>query len=81
MHSFAVIPLCLRVIEISIDDSGLPKLESIQLGERAFAGDPRDNRKGFLYRSYYSENILTMRSGIKTGRTNRSPFVGVFQWK
>ena len=48
-----------------IDDSDLPKLQSIQLGESALNGDSRDDRKTIRTEPYNYNNTLTMRSEIK----------------
>ena len=48
-----------------IDDSDLPKLQSIQLGDGALNGDGRDDRKTISYLPYNYKNTLTMRSGIE----------------
>ena len=48
-----------------IDDSDLPKLQSIQLGESALEGDSRDDRKTISNEPYNYNNTLTMRSEIK----------------
>ena len=45
-----------------IDDSDLPKLQSIQLGRWALAGDGRDDRKTITVNPYNYKNTLTMRS-------------------
>ena len=47
-----------------IDDSDLPKLQSIQLGYGALQGDYRDDRKTISYEPYDYKNTLTMRSEI-----------------
>ena len=49
----------------SIDDSDLPKLQSIQLGEWALYGDYRDDRKTISTAPYNYKNTLTMRSEIE----------------
>ena len=48
-----------------IDDSDLPKLQSIQLGWDALAGDWGDDRKTISYPPYNYKNTLTMRSEIE----------------
>ena len=48
-----------------IDDSDLPKLQSIQLDEYAFEGDLRDDRKTISSEPYNYNNTLTMRSEIE----------------
>ena len=48
-----------------IDDSDLPKLQSIQLGVAALAGDSRDNRKTIRDEPYNYKNTLIMRSEIE----------------
>ena len=48
-----------------IDDSDLPKLQSIQLGESALEGDSRDDRKTISNEPYNYNNTLTMRSEIE----------------
>ena len=48
-----------------IDDSDLPKLQSIQLGEGALQGDGRDNRKTINTKPFNYNNTLTMRSEIE----------------
>ena len=48
-----------------IDDSDLPKLQSIQLGDGALNGDWRDNRKTISDEPYNYKNTLTMRSEIE----------------
>ena len=47
-----------------IDDSDLPKLQSIRLGESALDGDNRADRKTISDDSYNYKNTLTMRSEI-----------------
>ena len=47
-----------------IDDSDLPKLQSIQLDDYALAGDD-DNRKTINNEPYNYKNTLTMRSEIE----------------
>ena len=47
-----------------IDDSDLPKLQSIQLGDYALEGDWRDDRKTISDEPYNYKNTLTMRSEI-----------------
>ena len=47
-----------------IDDSDLPKLQSIQLDSYALEGDPRDDRKTISTKPYNYKNTLTMRSEI-----------------
>ena len=47
-----------------IDDSDLPKLQSIELGSHALQGDWRDDRKLISTVPYYYKNTLTMRSEI-----------------
>ena len=48
-----------------IDDSDLPKLQSIQLGEGALQGDGGDDRKTIRNEPYNYKNTLTMRSEIE----------------
>jgi len=48
-----------------IDDLDLPKLQSIQLGGWALAGDGRDDRKTISNEPYNYNNTLTMRSEIE----------------
>ena len=48
-----------------IDDSDLPKLQSIQLDEYALVGDNRDDRRMISYKPYNYKNTLTMRSEIE----------------
>ena len=48
-----------------IDDSDLPKLQSIQLGDDALAGDGRDDRQTIRRAPYIYKNTLTMRSEIE----------------
>ena len=48
-----------------IDDSDLPKLQFIQLGEWALHGDWRDDRTTISEAPYNYKNTLTMRSEIK----------------
>ena len=48
-----------------IDDSDLPKLQSIQLGEYALRGDYRIDRKTISDLPYNYKNTLTMRSEIE----------------
>ena len=48
-----------------IDDSDLPKLQSIQLGDDALDGDARDDRKTISNPPYNYKNTLTMRSEIE----------------
>ena len=48
-----------------IDDSDLPKLQSIRLGRSAFEGDDSDDRKTISNEPYNYENIMTMRSEIE----------------
>ena len=48
-----------------IDDSDLPKLQSIQLDYWALHGDDRDNRKTISNKPYNYNNTLTMRSEIE----------------
>ena len=45
-----------------IDDSGLPKLQSIQLGLNVFVGDDRDDQKTISDEPYNYINLLIMRS-------------------
>ena len=47
-----------------IDDSDLPKLQSIQIGRWALDGDGRDDRKTINNEPYNYKNTLTMRSEI-----------------
>ena len=48
-----------------IDDSDLPKLQSIQLDRWALAGDWGDDRKTINNEPYNYKNTLTMRSEIE----------------
>jgi len=48
-----------------IDDSDLPKLQSILLGQWTFDGDARDNRQTIRNEPYNYKNTLTMRSEIE----------------
>ena len=48
-----------------IDDSDLPKLQSIRLGDYALDGDERDDRKTISTEPYNYKNTLTMRSEIE----------------
>ena len=48
-----------------IDDSDLPKLQSIQLGANALYGDSRNDRKTISTEPYNYKNTLTMRSEIE----------------
>ena len=48
-----------------IDDSDLPKLQSIQLGGYTFWGDYRDPRKTISTEPFNYKNTLTMRSEIE----------------
>ena len=48
-----------------IDDSDLPKLQSIQLSAWALAGDERDDRTTISDEPYNYKNTLTMRSEIE----------------
>ena len=48
-----------------IDDSDLPKLQSIQLDQYTLQGDGRDDRKTISNSRYYYKNTLTMRSDIE----------------
>ena len=48
-----------------IDDSDLPKLQSIELGSSAFEGDGRNDRKTIITEPYNYRNTLTMRSEIE----------------
>ena len=48
-----------------IDDSDLPKLQSIELDYEALAGDGRDDRKTISDEHYNYKNTLTMRSEIE----------------
>ena len=48
-----------------IDDSDLPMLQSIRLGDDALQGDERDDRKTISTKPYNYKNTLTMRSEIK----------------
>ena len=45
-----------------IDDSDLPKLQSIELGAVALQGDYSDDRKTISKEPYNYKNTLTMRS-------------------
>ena len=48
-----------------IDDSDLPKLQSIQLAYGALWGDGRDDRTTIRNEPYNYKNTLTMRSEIE----------------
>ncbi len=48
-----------------IDDSDLPKLQSIQLASWTFEGDGGDDQKTMNSLTYYFKNMLTMQSGIE----------------
>ena len=48
-----------------IDDSDLPKLQSIQLDWYTLHGDERDDRKTISNEPYNYKNTLTMRSEIE----------------
>ena len=48
-----------------IDDSDLPKLQSIQLGDEALAGDGGNDRRTISDAPYNYKNTLTMRSEIE----------------
>ena len=48
-----------------IDDSDLPKLQSIQLDKYALYGDSRADRKTSHEEPYNYKNTLTMRSEIE----------------
>ena len=48
-----------------IDDSDLPKLQSILLGYEALEGDAGDDRKTISNKPYNYKNTLTMRSEIE----------------
>ena len=48
-----------------IDDSDLPKLQSIQLDFTALYGDDRDDRWTISDEPYNFKNTLTMRSEIE----------------
>ena len=48
-----------------IDDSDLPKLQSIQLGENALRCDDRANRKATGNEPFNFKNTLTMKSAIE----------------
>ena len=48
-----------------IDDSDLPKLQSIQLGSWALAGDGRADRQTINTEPFNYKNTLTMRSEIE----------------
>ena len=48
-----------------IDDSDLPKLQSIQLASSALQGDDSDDRKTISTEPYNYNNTLTMRSEIE----------------
>ena len=47
------------------DDSDLPKLQSILLGDGALNGDGGDDRKTISDKPYNYKNTLTMRSEIE----------------
>ena len=48
-----------------IDDSDLPKLQSIQLASFALDGDDRPDRRTISDEPYNYKNTLTMRSEIE----------------
>ena len=48
-----------------IDDSDLPKLQSIQLGDHALQGDNGADRQTIITEPYNYKNTLTMRSEIE----------------
>ena len=48
-----------------IDDSDLPKLQSIQLGQHTLDGDNRDDRQTISTAPYKFKNTLRMRSDIE----------------
>ena len=48
-----------------IDDSDLPKLQSIRLYKQALRGDGRDDREAISTEPYNYKNTLTMRSEIE----------------
>ena len=48
-----------------IDDSDLPKLQSIQLGPGGLQGDNDDDRETISDEPYNYKNTLTMRSEIE----------------
>ena len=48
-----------------IDDSDLPKLQSIQLGPGGLSGDEGYDRKMIRNKPYNYKNTLTMRSEIE----------------
>ena len=48
-----------------IDDSDLPKLQCIQLGQEALSGDARDERQTIEEEPYNFKNTLTMKSEIE----------------
>ena len=48
-----------------IDDSDLPKLQSIELGICTLQGDGREKRTTISYKPYNSKNTLTMKSEIE----------------
>ena len=48
-----------------IDDSDLPKLQSIRLGINALDGDDRNDRETISTSPYNYNNTLTMRSEIE----------------
>ena len=48
-----------------IDDSDLPKLQSIQLRQYALYGDDDDDRKTISDEPFNFKNTLTMRSEIE----------------
>ena len=48
-----------------IDDSDLPKLQSIQLGSGALDGDDGDDRKTIRRKPYNYNNAMIMRSEIE----------------
>ena len=47
------------------DDSDLPKLQSIQLGQEALSGDASDDRKTISEKPYNYKNTLAMRSEVE----------------
>ena len=65
MHSLTAIQLCLRVIDGWIDDSDLPKLQSIELDLGVFSGDERDDRRMISDPPFNFKNTLIMRSEIE----------------
>ena len=61
------------------DESDLPSLQSIQLGNNALQGDSGDKRKMIVEPPYNYRNTMTMRSGISRLCMNRPSFTNVLQ--